>query len=265
MQSKLNKKTATKIQKYTKSLPTDELLKKYFQVQDLAIQFLVLRKRSTILGECFKARFGGGGGNPADDALARGDVDEYERDVIWALVDVFQSIFTLIQMNWNSIKAENSSISEPFLSSETNLFLQILREHYDGEFMQCVDGYSFTPTQVKERAKNLRQQTDVVNLPKSVQAGMDMSQREKCGLSDRNKYFYWLNRVLDISQERAKKDKTYKKYLLDFHVNVSRVADIHEYWGSQHRLQPDRARAVKWKNKKKSVGCKGGYQQLYTT
>jgi hypothetical protein len=268
MQSKLNKKAVTKVQKYTEWLPSNKLFLRYYiqAHRDLVIEFLTLRQQSVILGKCFKARFGGGGGNPAEDALTEGYIDEYERDVIWALVDAFQAIFTLIQMNWNAIKAETSFISESFLSSETTLFFEILREHYDDKFMQCVDGYTFTPAQAKERAKELREQTDLLNLPSLPQTDMStVDVRKKCGLNYRNKYFYWLNLVLDIGQKQAKKNKSYKKYLDDFHVAVSRVADIYEYWGSQHRTPEDRAKAVKWKDKKKSVGCKGGYQQLYKT
>ncbi len=159
----LSKKDLKKLMKLTSELPTVSLLEKYKQVhQDLVIQFFVLRNQGQLLGQGLKARFACGGGNAPEKALENGEIDDYEYQVIWAMIDCYQAIFNLIQMNWKVIKKHlfkymGDYFKEQSLTSEVDLFLELLREHYDDHFKRCAEeGYTFTLSNAAYRDESMQ-------------------------------------------------------------------------------------------------------------
>lgn len=253
----LSKHQLAKVEKLTQKLPTEDILSKYQKMhEDLITQFFVLRNQSTLLGKCLKARFGGGGGNPAQTALDKGEIHEYDYQVIWALVDCYQSIFTLIQMNWKSISQLLKD--EPCLESEVSLFLEILREHYDGQFKRCADSYNFTSEHAKLQSKILKKMNGALATGAPL-VEMTPQERKKAGLPKETNYFFWLPLVLQIALDNSNKNPHMKRYYNKCWEELSRLADIHEHWTNQHRGE-ERANAVKWKNGEFFVGTKGGYK-----
>lgn len=256
-----------KLTKFTSKLPTDSLLEKYKQVhQDLVIQFFVLRNQSHLLGQGLKARFGGGGGNPIKKALSKGEIDDYEDQVIWAMIDCYQAIFNLIQMNWESIKKHlpkyvGDYLKEQSLKSETTLFLEVLREHYDDHLKRCAEeGYTFTPSHAKHRAEIMRRMIGAIEKEKKMVV-IGTKERKETGLPVQHKYFVLLSSLLDVCESEVKRGKQPSVYLENCWRELSRLTEIHEYWSSQHRGE-SRARAVKWKNGKFLIGTKGGYTSV---
>ncbi len=246
-----------KIEERTARLPNKQILLKYQKVHaDLVDEFFRLRYQAILLGKCLKARFGGGGGNPCDEPLQRGLIDEYQYEVVWGLADTYQSIFTLIQMNWSAIEPI-MAILEDTCKSESELFFTILTEHYDNRMINCKDGYNFTPAQAKNTASSLRVKTSKL----IIDALQDeaLIDRKKCGLTSTGKHF-WLPLVLSIAEENLKKNSSLIPYYRACWAKLSQFADIHERWASQHKR--DRAYAIRWRDGEKAIGRKGGYRNV---
>jgi hypothetical protein len=254
----LSKQQLTRIEKTTQNLPTEDILSQYQKIhEDLLTHFFVLRHQSILLGECLKARFGGGGGNPAERALKRGEIHEYEYQVIWALVDCYQTIFTLIQMNWESISQLLC------FESEVSLFLEILREHYDGQFKRCFKSHNYTSQHAQQQARILKKMTGALATEAPL-VEMTPQERKKAGLPKETNYFSWLPLILQIAQDNCKKNPHMKRYYNKCWEELSRLADIHEYWTNNHRGE-SRAKAVRWKDGQFSIGTQGGYKPMPLT
>ena len=262
----LTKKKFKKLIEITSKLPTADLLEQYKQVhQDLVIQFFVSRNQSQLLGQSLKARFGGGGGNPPQKSLDNGEIDEYECEVIWAMVDCYQSIFTLLQMNWEAIKKYLPKYIGDYLNavslvSETNLFFELLREHYDDNFKRCADGWNFTPSQAKHRAEILYRTVEAIDKNKEL-IPIGAKDRQKAGLSNKHRYFFLFSSVLNICKEEVKKGNQASIYYENIWRTLARLSEVHKCWSSQHRGE-SRARAVKWDKGKFLIGTKGGYTSV---
>jgi hypothetical protein len=245
------------IEKKMASLPNKQILARYQNAHaNLVDEFYRLRHQSILLGKCLKARFGGGGGNPCDDPLRKGLIDKYHYELIWGLTDAYQSIFTLIQMNWSAIKPA-MLILEDGCNSESELFFAILTEHYDMRLISCKDGFSFTPAHAKNTATALRKKTSQLII--DTLADELSVDKKKCGLMSNRKHF-WLLFVLSIAKENLTSNSFLSSYYKNCWKELSRLADIHERWSSQHRN--DRASAVRWKNGELAIGVRGGYRSV---
>lgn len=263
--SKQSKPIEKRIEKFMSQLPSDDFLLRYFNVHYLVAEHLRLRNQSVLLGKCLKARFGGGGGNPARKSLDAGMIDQYEYDLIWALVNVYQALFELIQMGWEDIKAELSSLSDECLSSETDLFLEILREHYDTRLRLCVEGYNLTVSNVEAASQLIKKAIGGNPLNPNWFGEIEFSDQERsaAGLSQRAKYFVWFPLILSISRECAKKDSSIQRQLGKFYQEFHCFLDKQAIAVQKSRHEPDRSQrvySIKWENKIPYIGSKGGYR-----
>ena len=252
-----------RIEKHMASLPNKQILIRYQNAhKNLVDEFFRLRYQSILLGKSLKARFLCGGDNPCDEPLQKGLIDKYQYELIWGLVDAYQSVFTLIQMNWTVIKP-SMLLLEDGCTSGVELFLTILAEHYDMRLMACKDGYNFTPAHAKNIAAKLRKKTTQLLIDALVdELPVD---RKKCGLISKRKHF-WLPLVLSIAKENLKDNPSLHSYYRDCWGKLSQFANIHERWASQHNR--DRAYAIRWRDGEQAIGTKGGYRnvtELYTT
>jgi len=256
--------------RFASQIPDIILLMQYQKLhQELIFQFFILRNDSQLLGLSLNARFGGGGGNPLLEPLKKGEIDEYKYQIIWALVDCYQSLFTLIQMNWEILEVQLPEYGEDLidlnsLENAKTLFLRLLKEYYDDSFRRCAeDGYTFTPSHANERAEIMRRMVGAIDTGVELNP-ISQKIRQKAGLpTHAHKYFFLFHAVLGICSEV----KITHHYYQNLWLSLSRLTEIHEYWSSQHRGET-RARAVKWENGRMFVGVKGGYKpvtQLYTT
>lgn len=252
-----------KIEEKMANLPNQKILARYQNAHaNLIDEFFRLRYQSILLGKSLKARFGGGGGNPCDAPLQQGLIDRYQYELILGLTDVYRSIFDLIQTNWSAIKP-TMLILEDGCNSESELFFAILAEHYDMRLMGCKDGYSLTPTHAKNTAAKLRKKTSQLII--DILADELPVDRKKCGSISNRKHF-WLPLALSIAKENLKSNPSLHSYYRNCWKELSRFANIHERWASQHRS--DRASAVRWKNGELAIGVPGGYKpvtELYET
>lgn len=275
--TKPNKHLVQRIEEFMSQLPHDEFLKQclyvYTKTHDIVAEHRRLRNQSVLLGKCLKARFGGGGGNPARQLLDAGMIDRWESEYIWALVDVYQALFNLIQIAWEDIKAELSFLSDDCPNSETDLLFKILGEHYDVKFKKCINGYTLTVTNVETAAKLTRSAVWKKQFDPNWLGEVEFSDKERldAGLKERSKQFVWFPLILPICRESAKRDSSVKEQLRKLYQELSYFADkwakaIHK---SRHEQDPlQRFHSVRWENQILHIGCRGGgyrsFTELYT-
>lgn len=253
-----------KIEAFTSQLPREDLLERYKKTHDLVAEHLYLRGQAILLGMCLKARFGGSGGNPAKKALQHEFIDWYEYSLIWSLVDVYQSIFNLIQIAWEEIQGDCAVVCDPCLSSETELFLEILGEHYDSKFKQAAKGYKLTPKNVLNTAKAARE-TVSHRVVKADLPITELSEQERleCGLPQRTTEFLWLPLVLQICEKNSRKDLVIAEQYKKAWKELSRFADTQEKAVLKSKIETDPSQRVygrKFQDGTHYRGAKGGYK-----
>lgn len=263
--AKPNKHLVQRIEEFMSQLPSQELLVRYFTAHYLVAEYLRLKDQSILLGKCLKARFGGGGGNPARKPLDAGTIDQYEYDLIWALVDVYEALFNLVQTGWEDIQAALGSLSDECLSSETDLFLEILREHYDTKFRVCAEGHKLSVSNVEVAAKLTRKAIGGNPIKPNWFGEIEFSDQERfdAGFSQHSNNFSWLPLVLGICRESAKKDSSVKNQLRKVYNELAHFADKQAtaIYKSRHESDPtQRVYSIKWENQIPYIGSKGGYR-----
>lgn len=262
---KQNRLIVKQVDDFMSQLPSQELLLRYFTAHYLVAEYLRLKDQSILLGKCLKARFGGGGGNPARKSLDAGTIDRYEYDLIWTLVDVYEALFNLIQTGWEDIQAALSSLSDECLSSETDLFLEILREHYDTRFRNCAEGHKLSVSNVEVAAKLTREAVWKKQFDTNWLGEVEFSDQERleAGFSKHSNNFLWIPLVLGICRESAKKDSSVKNQLRKVYNELANFADKQAtaIYKSRHESDPtQRVYSIKWENQIPYIGSKGGYR-----
>lgn len=143
----------------TEHLPSKILLK-YANTQYLLEAWFQQRDFSIYFGKLLKARFGGGGGNPAFAAWQTGEIDEMDYKCLNLLIDFYDSLFGLIQSSWHFIQLELQQLSQQIVTdcpqSETQYFLWLIQEEFDARYRKTVNGYCFKVKDFEFEAKTIR-------------------------------------------------------------------------------------------------------------
>lgn len=244
-------------------LPSDSLLK-YATTQDLIKRWLKAKSHALWLGKCLKARFGGGGGNPAKKALKAGHIDQFDYTAILAVVELHATTFALIQTAWEEIQESISCIKNS-PNSETELFFEILREGYDIPFMRIVKGCKRIAKKGELLAKLGRnavwQHSEAIDPDWDGMLTPEESAIVNPLLLNRSD-FSWYTFVTHICKEAAKKDIEIKRQLRRHFDAIGYVCDL---LVQAHRRErslnpPRRFRSERWENGRCRIGKKGGFE-----
>ncbi len=246
-------------------LPSDSLLN-YAKTQDLIQEWLKAKSHAIWLGKCLKARFGGGGGNPAKKALNAKHIDEFDYNAILAVVELYVSIFVLIQTAWEEIQEVISCI-EDAPQSEVELFFEILRQKYDQSFLQMVKGCKRTIKSADSLAKVGRDA--VWNHSQTLDPDWDgtFTPQESAiasSLVSKKTDFSWYTLVSHICKEAAKKDNEIKRQLRNHFDAIGNVCDLIVQACQRERSSnpPGKYKSEKWENGRCRSGKKGGFAPL---
>jgi len=248
-------------------LPSDSLLE-FAKTQDLIKEWLKSKGKAIWLGKCLKARFGGGGGNPAKRALNDGRIDNFDYIAMLAVVELYATFFTLIQIAWEEIQ-ESISCIENFPKTETALFFEVLRQFYDSRFMRLANGCKRSARNIESLARVGRDAVwqhhielkdpswnGTLNPEESASATSLISKN----LKERD--FCWYSLVTDICKEAAKEDCEIKRQLRRHFDAIGRVCDV-ILRGHRRERGPKprgRFRSEKWENGRCRLGKKGGFE-----
>lgn len=253
-------KLAKKIESFCWKLPTYQLWEQYRKTHDLSLEYWRLKGEAGLLGRNLKARFLGGGGNPARQAEQKGLINNFERRLIEAQVDVFDVIFSLLQTAWEDIKTATSNISDPCLQTERAFFCAILREHFDTRYTKAARGYKFTTRQALARAEILGWRPP----PLCEIQPLTSQQRKQLGLEQVGNDFFYLPFLLTITEDLSKNDDAIAKHYLRVWEELKHFTNVQKNFVIESRKTSDpskRTLSVKWSNGNFYVGSKGGYKR----
>ncbi len=203
-------------------LPSKMLLK-YANTQYLLEAWLEQKNFAVYFGKLLKARFGGGGGNPAFAAWQTGEIDEMDYKCLNLLVDFYDSLFGLVQSCWHFIQLELQQLSQQvaidYPQSETEYFLWLIQEEFDARYRQTVNGYCFKVKDFEVEARTIR---NACWKPK-----LDSQDREilKSQHKERSKTFY-LVFALITAAKYSRVDSTLSYKLADLNRYIARLGDL---------------------------------------
>lgn len=258
--TKKNTQLLGQIEPFMTQLPSKSLLK-YAKTQDLIKKWLEAKSHAMWLGKCLKARFGGGGGNPAKKALKLGQIDEIDYANILAVVETLATTFSLIQTAWEEIE-ESISYLDNSPKSETELFLEILRERYDLPFLRIAKGCKRSLPRGEALAKIGR---DAIwqNCNNPNWDGTFSSEQSAIltPLISRKSNFSWGVFVMDICRQEAKNDTEINRQLQKHFHAIGHVCDLllQAYRRERNPNPPRRFKSEKWEDGRCHPGKKGGF------
>lgn len=255
------------------SLPSDYLWQ-YASTQDLMTEWLHLRNNAIFFGKCLKARFGGGGGNPALQEKIDGRIDETEYALVMAAVAWYESIFNLVQSGWEYIEQELSGALDDYPATETEMYLEILTEIYNAKFQQRVNGFIAPANQGEQNMRLIRdlirRGTPLLSNPSDVIVDADSQNLSALAqMSDKQPdqtNTFWFSLVTGICFEKSKSDDSLKRLSRDFFKKMEVLLDLLAISLRQERSKktPNRFPSIRWKDGDKYEGVKGGWKRLVT-
>ena len=219
-------KLSKEIENLTNNLPSKLLLKYantqylldvWFQEKEFAIQF----------GKLLKARFGGGGGNPAFTAWQAGEINEFDYKCLSLLIDFYDSLFGLIQSSWHFIAGElqqlSTQVTTNYPKSETQYFLFLIQEEFNSHYKKNVNGYVFKIKDFESESKTLRDVCWKPNLSSQDLAILKLQHnRHKKELPTT----FYLQFALITATTYSQVDSTLSDKLIELNRYLARLADL---------------------------------------
>jgi len=155
---KQDKLIARRIKEFPKNIPSDHL-RKLAEVRGLLAEWVQHHQFAEWISINLAARFGSGDGSPALEAHAAGFIDIFGYEVVEALVDWQNSIFTCIQMSWTYQRKELQGLEglvDDIPRNEIDMFLSVLRDLYDSRMEHSFRDHEMTVKQASLNAKIAR-------------------------------------------------------------------------------------------------------------
>ncbi len=249
-------KAIVKVEEFMSQLPSEflltDVLRVYGRVTPLVHKWLEMRGAAQDLGKNLKARFGGGGGNPAYQAWKAGKIDELDYKFLTSIVDYHEALFAVIQLGWGYIE-EDLCCLDTYPKTETAFYFEILREQYDGTFQRYLKGCKLTVKMYEDEAKLFC--TGVASLatvpdPRWI-LKLTPEQRQKLKVQKTgDPKTFWLPLALRICYQNAPTDDPLKRKLRELSQKLAYMAQLMAVAAQQERSPnpPRRLRSEKWKN-----------------
>ena len=253
------------------SLPSDYFLQ-YILTQDLLNKWFDLRHDAINFGACLKARFVGGG-NPALRAFKAGEIDKIDYEIAMAIVDWYESIFNLIQGGWEYIEEVLTEYSKhiliPFPATDTEMYLEIIKELWNAKFISCVKGYKFS---VQPKEKSCRLFASISGSGIQLDGSPKVLQLQDCDL-ERLKFVQGedprltplLLSVVNICVKKAESEgddpllrlcREYFRKMQHFHDKFAQAMSV------SRKKKTGKFNSYLWENGVKRSGTKGGFTYL---
>jgi hypothetical protein len=266
--SKTRYETAKQIEAFISDLPSN-FLHKYAKTKPLIAELRRLQNRSHLYGQCLKARFGSGGGNPLLRVWKSKKICDFEYRWIDGEISFLQALFTLIQNGWDYIEPELKQSIIDYPNSEITLFFEVLKEDFDSEFLQAVNGFKLSAKQIEADAKLVE---DICNGNRANLTEQELKQRKEQNKKKGDTLLPngWITTILNICLKYADHDPVLKSKLEDLDRIYAELADLVIKASRKERDDnpPKIIRGVKWKDELLYEGVKGGFRpvtNLYQT
>lgn len=260
--SKQRYETAKQIEVFMSDLPSS-FLHKYAETKPLIAELRRLQNKAHLYGRCLKARFGGGGGNPLLREWKSKKICDFEYRWIDGDISFLQTVFAIIQNGWDYIEPELKQSIIDYPNSETALFFEVLKEEFDGEFLQKINGLKLTAKQIEADAKLVR---DICNGCRAELTEQEFKQRKEQNKKKGDTLLpgSWISTIHNICVKYANHDPALKRKLEDLDRIYADLADMVAKTCREERSDnpPKLIKSVKWKDGLLYEGVKGGFRPV---
>ena len=255
--------------KYLKQYAKDYVKKNTPKKQrELAIgtllkQWQTERDHNNLTGKCLKARFGGGGGNPALEARQKGEISELDYKVLSAVVEREATMFSWMQFGWPYIKAELDRLFIDEFHSETQFYVEVLKEAMDAIFKSYIHGKKVNVVDLEKHYRQLKHLRWANPSPNSwiddVQLQKVMPSLEKVFKDHGVRETPLFDLAHEICHLAARFDEPLRRTLRDWSLKGAHLYDLLEGYARTGRKSKT-FKSELWKNGIKHEGVKGGYR-----
>lgn len=240
----------------------------YVQTNDLLQEWLKTKYDALLFGDSLRARFGGGGGNPAKQALKDGYFDRQGYELHMASVSLSQAEFTLYQVAWEEIsEAFNNLKDVPTPKSEVELFLGELRRMYDDSFFSAVKNRKDSLKELECFTQTLR---NILSRHQHEQKWIgELSEQEKANIrkyyerfGKQKKGLIWRDIALEVCYDSAKNDNVIRRHLKLYYAELQHVTSIVVRICQYQRKSPRTRYSNKWEDGDFYLRLSKGYELL---
>jgi hypothetical protein len=163
---KQDKLIARRLKEFPKTIPSDHL-RKLAEVRGMLSEWVQHHQFAEWISINLAARFGSGDGSPALEAQVAGVISIFGYEIVEALVDWQNDLFTCIQKSWTYQRKELEGLEgivDEIPRNEIDLFLLVLRDLYD---MRMEHSFRDHETTVKQASLNARIARDTLRADSS--------------------------------------------------------------------------------------------------
>lgn len=231
-------------------------------IRTLLKQWQAERDHNNLIGKCLKARFGGGGGNPAQEAWRKKEISDRDYKVLSAAVEHKAAMFSWMQFGWPYIKAELDRLFIDEFHSETQFYFEVLKEAMDTTFKSYIHGKKVN---VVDWEKHYRQLKHLRWANPSPNSWIDDAQLQEVQPSlekvfkdagvEEMPLFELANEICHLA---AQFDEPLRRTLRDWSLKSAHLYDLLEEYARTGRKSKT-LKSELWKNGIKHEGVKGGY------
>lgn len=237
----------------------------------ILIEFYNLRIDSTALGKALKYKFGGGNENPYRTALDNKKISQRDYELYMAKVDLYCSMWNLINEGWHYIKAElEKNYSDDYPKTDVAYFFAILQDFYQEKIDKFFNGFKASVQDVEDYSKLNKENFEIaarINLKGNSNKEQDMQkfQENNTKLKKYEAQFglgnkLWFSLAIDILTNKFEDDERIRESLTNFYKKGQSLHDLARL-DLQQRRKNKQVSSEKWVNGKPYVGIKGGSKE----
>lgn len=231
---------------------------RYGDVHPLIVEWARLRKLTDLLGKTLKARFGGGGGNPALRAWKSGRIDILSYKYVTHSVNYYQDLFNVIQSGWEYIEYffQEKDIQN-YPKDERSYFLECLREDFDNRLIRCAEGQK---NLIQQKEKEMKKIRNLLRDSSSGQNWIDDTQFLDVPQWYTFERYLWISIALMVLDTRSYEDEVLRSMLDTWKLRTSDFAKELASDLERERKNPTkRIKSTKWEKTLLYYGASGGW------
>lgn len=230
---------------------------KYGNAHPLIIEWVHLRKISCLVGKTLKARFGGGGGNPALRAKESGRIDEISYSCLIYSVNYYDDLFAVIQTGWEYIKFFLKEVGiQDYPKDECEYFLKVLCEDFDNRLLRFAEGDKAVMQHKERQMRKIRNLLWATPLDKWINDSSFPEPPQWCSF----KRYFWLGTAFMVLDICSKEDDVLLSMLNRLRHTTANFADELARILERERKNPTgRIKSLNWENTLLYHGAKGGW------
>lgn len=225
----ISRKQANELTSRVSGLPS-KMLRNEVQTKIVMCIWAIMNNDAQHLARCLEARLRKKDGDPIQELLTEGELDELTYHLTWFQVEEYDILLNLIQLSWNPLRKAFSCFACP-PDSGFHLLLKIIIEQIDEEFASVLDDEIYTSPANQEALMG--------GLAKIFYRNVSTTKRERKAIDKRATLnTYWLPMTLQICKEYAEKtnNNIVEAKIDDYFRAKGRYCDyLQKYWMKERK------------------------------